>query len=518
MIKDILNKKLIVLLLGAGLTLTSCFEDDSKEGQPISDITIADFDQSTYTIVSYTGQKLEIDPSIETGYPESDLEYLWTIVPVQSSSSLTEYEQPTEISTEKNLSYEVKLAADTYTICLKVSAKSNGYAVTKTAKLIATTQFSQGFYILKETTDGNSDLDLLLKDGTFSENLLAQSQEEGAMKGAPVNLTIAYSHNYINTETNKISGANLICVATDQRKISAFRSTDLKEIYNQDNMFYGTFGDDEIPYGIQTGMFDTHYFSNKGVCSVIMNAFNGKYYSGKYGTSPVETGGSTYIVYNDMNTCYWDQDGHNFYQVDYNGGITLITESDGTELKLSNYDCVGAGSNTYAGALFILQDKTTKERVVYELDAYSATFTAKYAVDSSKHIAKSDIVRVNAQQGYYIYSVDDNKLYGYDWTSGDEKEMALQGIGNGETINYVSNQYIAPGKFGSMSDEFDYLVIGTKSGSNEYHLYFYNMVGGQPDGQPILKASGTGRVNNVRFITPKFTSMDAMYGNWVTVD
>jgi len=517
MIKDILNKKLIVLLMGAGLTLTSCFDDDSKEGQPISDITIADFEESTYTKVSYIGETLEISPSIDTEYPESDLEYLWTIVPVQASNS-SKYEQPTEISTEKNLKYEVNLSPKTYTIRLQVSSKSNGYAVNKTTKLVATTQFSHGFYLLKETTDGNSELDLLLQDGSFSENLLSKFREGGAIKGTPRNLTIGYSHYYIDDETNEIDHSNLIYVITNDRKISAFRADDLKEIYTQDkNMFYGTFGADEEPYAVQTGYFMTHYFSNKGVTSCYTN-FASPYssYSGKYGLPETETGGSVYMTRNSYNIDFWDADNHCLYACDYNGGISLITEQDGTELELSNYDCIAAGSNVNTEALFILQDKDTKERVVYEIHA-RGYFSKKYTIDASKHIATSDIVRVNARQGYYLYSVDDNKLYGYDWTSGNEIEMTLQGIGSGETINYISNQHIGPGYFGSMNDDFDYLAIGTQSG-NTYHLYFYEMVGGQPAGEPVLKASGTGRINNVRFVTTSITSDDATYGHWVLTD
>ncbi len=526
MLKDILNKKLIVLLMGAGLTLTSCFDDDSKDGQPVSDITIADFEESTYTKVSYMGQKLEINPSIETEYPESDLEYLWTIVPVQDSYSTSVFEQPVEISTEKNLSYEVSIAPKDYTVCLKVSSKSNGYAVTKTATLTATTLFSQGFYILKETADGNSELDMLLSDGSHSENLLSQTREDGAMEGKPMNLTVAYSHNYINTETNKTSGANIICVVTDKRNISAFRSTDLKEVFNQDNMFYYTFADDEIPYGIQNDMNSTHYFSNKGAASVYSNASSSRF-SGKYGTSPTETGGSTYIalgkvgsyIKTNQSVFYWDQDGHSIYNVDFNGDIKLATKTDGTLLPLDDYDCVMAGYNTNSGStLFVFQNKDTKDRVVYELNG-NATLKATYPIDASKHIAKSDIVRLNSQQAYYMYSVDDNKLYGYDWTTGNEIEMPLQGIGSGETINYVSNQFINPGAFGSMRDKFDQLVIGTTSGNNDYHLYFYNMVGGQPDGDPVLTTSGTGRVNNIRYITPNYVAYSTgMMGNWVTSD
>ncbi len=502
MIKKIFNIKLLVLLLGVSLTFTSCFKDDSVEGTPVSDITIADFETS-YTKVSYVGEVLTINPEIETGYADSDLEYRWTIVPVQNSNPKT-YTQPTEISTEKNLNYEVNIAPDDYTVRLQVSSKSNSYSVSQTTTLVVTTEFSRGFYILKENAEGNSELDMLTTEGVLSENLLSHTREGGALKGAPLMLSAIYGQNYIEEGSTSTGKVNMICVTTKDKEIATFRSTDMKEIYNRSNMRYSSFDDDEVPYCLQTGMYMSHLFTSKGVTST----YNSKGYSGKFGMADTETDCSIYMVRTGYNICYWDQTGHNIYMCDFNGGISLVKETDGTGLQLADYNCVGSGAHRTGGVFFIMEKEDTKERVAYNLTR-NGTLSATYAIDASKHIAKSSFVRVNALQGYYMYGVDGNKLYGYDWTSGNEIEMNLQGIGSGETITYVSNQYLNPSPISSGSEKLDYLAVGTQSG-NQYHIYFYKMVGGIPDGEPVLKALGTGTLHSVRFITPKFSSSDFM--------
>ena len=47
----------------------------------------------------------------------------------------------------------------------EATATANGYAATAEMKLSVSTTFSQGFYILKETADGNTELDVYTQKG-----------------------------------------------------------------------------------------------------------------------------------------------------------------------------------------------------------------------------------------------------------------------------------------------------------------------------------------------------------------
>ncbi len=481
-------------------TFTACFEDDSSDGIILPELTIEEF-EGPVSKVSFTGQRLEINPEIKTSYVENELEYLWTAVLEQKTTSGVEYVQPKEIGTEKNLSYEVNLAPGTYVIKLDVISKDNGYSVSQTVELQVETEFSQGFYILKETPEGKSDLDLMLGDGSFSQNLLTGVREEGAMGGAPLNLSMAYGHCYVDTESNKMTTGNMICVTTQTGELGLFKALDLKQTFNRSTILYGEMEADEEPYAIQAGMFMLHYFSNKGVRSCtggMMAAYEPA--TGKYGLPELATGGSIYMTGDGQYITYWDEDNRQIYNCDYNGGVSLVTDKDGKEVDLSMYDCLNAGTGI-KGMMYLLQNRTTGERVLYELSK-RRTLDVSYPVKPS-HLVNGTLACINRNQTTVWYCIDDNKLYSYDWLVGSEMELPLTGIGSDETIHYLSNQFM-----GANGSEFDYLVVGTTTGTG-YNLYFYEMVGGIPDGEPKYKVSGAGKVCKVRYLSSTFDPMFA---------
>ena len=114
-----------------------------------------------YSNNSYNGEVLEIDPVITSNYTDLTYEwYMWSIDKEgEGSSNWDENEEPYKaelISTDKKLSYPVECPIGLYTLMLKVTSSSNGYFAMATTRFDAQTVFTRGFYILKETKDGNS--------------------------------------------------------------------------------------------------------------------------------------------------------------------------------------------------------------------------------------------------------------------------------------------------------------------------------------------------------------------------
>ena len=83
-----------------------------------------------------------------------------------------------------------------------------------------------------------------------------------------------------------------------------------------------------------------------------------------------------------------------------------------------------------------------------------------------------------------------------------EIEIKPEGIGSGENIVFVANQFWNAS--GSSDDKFNYLIVGTQSGDN-YKLYFYNINGGAPDGKPLMTKEGKGKVKCIRFLNTKYS-------------
>lgn len=495
-----MRKELMTMIMGACL-LSACFSDDSSVGGYIEEIVIDDFGELA-PVVSYSGKKLEVTPAIESGYPE--LAYKWSIVPEQDSNG--DLIQPEVIGEERNLSYEVNLAPGEYILKLEVTAIENGYTVSRTADVLVTTQFSQGFYILKETDDGNTDVDLWQEDGMLNENLLSKVRDGGPMQGKPRNLSIAYNHWYIDTDDNCMKYDHLLSVISQSGDINMFRTTDLKRVFDRTNLLYGEMEADEQPYAVVHGVWSVYYLSNRGMRSNYAGDMgDSSKGSGKYGIPGMATGGSVHLAWGDSN-CYhivwWDESGSRFYLVDYNGGVTEATDAEGIPVDMSAYECVAAGTSYVSGGVscFVMQDKETKARAVYTVGS-DGVVSELSAVSPSSCLAKAELISVNGPDATWIYCVDGNKLYGYDWNTGEEVSMPLSGIPADETIQYVSNQYM--GMYGMMWN-MDYLIVGTSKGGSDYHLYFYNMLGGLPDGQPEKSVSGTGKVKSVRYASQSF--------------
>ena len=80
--------------------------------------------------------------------------------------------------------------------------------------------------------------------------------------------------------------------------------------------------------------------------------------------------------------------------------------------------------------------------------------------------------------------MDAGHLYAMNFNDENMNEIEIkpEGIGSGENIVFVANQFWNAS--GSSDDKFNYLIVGTQSGDN-YKLYFYNINGGAPDGKPL---------------------------------
>ena len=75
--------------------------------------------------------------------------------------------------------------------------------------------------------------------------------------------------------------------------------------------------------------------------------------------------------------------------------------------------------------------------------------------------------------------IDGNKLYSYDLNGiVAEKELPLAGLAADETVTYIANRFL------KANDSWDRLFVGTQKG-NTYKIYIYDVVGGEPVGQPV---------------------------------
>lgn len=494
-----MKRKIGYIFIALMLGMTACFDDDSSLGTiNVSDIEISALKDTT--MVSFMGNILAITPEITTTYEESTLSYAWYLFDNAENNSENGYRE-NKIAETKDLAYEVNLASGDYTVIFEVTATENNYTQTASLSLHTVTSFSEGYYILKETSDGNTDVDVYGINGLSEDVILGLYGE--AVQGRPTNISVTYNSSYIDEETQEMASTNMVHVFTDANKYQGFRTEDMAKIFDETTVRFDGLAENEIPYTAVRAYMMNFFLTSEGLYAV--NGGDLEPSSGKVGLpSQGGSGASKFII--PTNTMidafyYWNDDAHTLYTTDMNAISVLPVDYDRSNVNEANLICLACGFNGNGAdetTGFVCEDQTTGERYLYLETNLTGIEIRK--LNPNLHIANGEIVAFNGVSGTYIYSVDDNQVFAYNWNEDSEIPVSLPGFSNSETITYLSNQFWHEGLFGDASRNFDDLIVATQNG-NDYKIYLYRtLVGGVPDRneQPII-IEGSGKVKSVRF-------------------
>lgn len=517
-------KKTILYSVALALAtmLTGCFDDDSQmASDTIRQTTISGIEES-YVKTAYVGEHLVINPEVTASYADDQMTYTWLLLNEDTGTKDDEGNevQPTVIGNTRNLDYEVQLPPGSYQVRFLATAKDNGYTAQAMTKLSVRTLFSQGFYILKETTDGKTEIDLLTLDGQKGNNQM--TQVNGApMDGRPVSLYPNYNMYYINPDNDQMEATNSVTITTDKLKVGVFRSSDFKPVITRDNLMYDKMDANEKVYGTFSTAFGyTVLLTSTGLYKTSAKAAYQSPSTGQFGLPISECGGSPYFFSDCKHAgggALWDERSHSLTAFDYNFGASPLLYADLTGMEdtqnLSTFDCLHCGFSSLAGTAtgtFILEDKTSGKRYLYLISSsfFGSSLEKRVEIPAGSHAAKATAFSTNSRSASYIYCVDGGKVYALIFNSDDLSEIALKfdGIGEGEQVSYVANQYWSP--MLSTGDTFDYLVVATQK-SGQYKLHFYNMNGGAPVGSPVLSTEGEGTVRKVRYLNEAYDFNDS---------
>lgn len=480
-------KKYFILVLVYCLSLlTACFKDDTvvaTDESMISDITITGLKDTTVTAFSTV---LELEPEV-VGYTEDELSYAWYVyggeLPVEGGY------RTVKIADTKKLSYLVDLKQGSYTLVFEATHKGNGYTMLAEMDLKVSTAFSQGFYILKETENGDCELDLYNRDNGECMSNILEATQGAALTGAPRELGVLYGKAYVDPETAEAGGANLLFVASGDNEMACFRTEDMMKVFDRSSILFGEMTADEIPYCMASIARLNLLFSNKGVrgdtptgSSFVEGA------TGKLGY-PKGDGASLFIQACDGGMLYWDENAH---RLRYYAGSVEEVEYFGDEINWDEVFPVATGWNHQAGVntmWYVFEDQDGQRYLVFVDTTHAVTEVRR--LDPASHIAQADVIAGNALTSYSIYVEHDNQLWIYSLEDGMEVALNPTGLPAGQ-ITYLSDLYF--------SSLFDYLLIGVQNG-NEYALCMYQIKGGQTLGGPEHLVEGEGKLKKVRYIS-----------------
>jgi len=482
--------------------MSSCFEDDTTLGTvKVGDIEIGELDDES--VMLFVGKHVQRTPEVKHGYPEDEMSYAWYLLSEKEAAGHN-YREAKRVANTKELDlavddHEWNLMPGQYTLVFEAKA-ANSYTQTATMTLTASTEFSEGFYILKETADGNSALDLITA-GQYFPNLTT-------LPGKPLNLAVIYDHGHIN-ENDELEQSDMVHVFTE-RDYRAFRTTDMQESFNRETLKFEPVEEDELPYGMTTTASGNICFSNKGYYE-----FESGQNTGQLGLTAADgdVKGVQALVAGSYYGClvFWD-----------NRTKMLCTTAEDIAacpppagFENADWEYLASGTSCAASAdvaWFLCEDKNSGKRLLFQMKAEQAFpgywfFGANISeptvriVEADQHLAKSQVMTGVGLGTAGIYVVDGGKIYLYNLESGEEIPVPLEGM-EGE-ITYISNNFLnlvdVTGE--QMPGCFNYLLVATRNGEG-YNLYIFDeLVSGIPSQTTPtdVKTGENGVVKHVRY-------------------
>lgn len=489
------------------LLFAGCFDDQGNYSYTkIPDIEVEGIDVEK----GYRYNRLDmlnIPVTVKTAYDEADLAYTWSIYGGSGETAVD-----TVISREKNLDYCIKEAEGDYALVLKVQYTGNQYAVYTSAKLQVETAFSRGLYVLKNTADGNTELDFCSQDTVVTHNLLEGTLGHSLAGRAQV-LAQMLNYPYIDPATNRKTAGAALGITTE-KDVCLLLAKDMSLIHDGSTLFFGEERTGK-PGRFFRSMTCECYLSEEGVYAIdaysLMDEYEIGLGSGCFSFPSTIAGGSKWLASDGTNFMYWDEVNRRFLRVNYNGEVSDFKDENAM-YKPNHMD----GELLYMGACHYNENEkcyavfeTASGRMLYQMELTTGSNPIDqqetYTVDAALKFNRATCYAVCAYSAPVLFYVADGALYSYAFETRTETPVTLEGLPVGETINFVSDRFW--GGYGDSRYHFNYLVVGTTNGSGNYTLSFYEMVGGVPQTKPAIQFSGTGEVVDVQYMAPVSASM-----------
>lgn len=495
-----MKKCILPLCLCLMACFSACFDDDSTvatEAKRPHEIKVEGLPQKDTSVVAFS-TTLELTPTVQ-GYSDDELAFHWYIYGGQFGEK-SEYRKNV-IGEEKKLSYPVELKIGRYSVICEATHKATGYFGLVEFSLNVTSAYSDGFYALKETADGNSDLDFYNYQEKETMNDLLQRKYGAPLSGKPRGMNAVYRKVHIDQTTLLSTYATGLFVAHGKNDFALYNTVDMSLMFDRSSLYFSTMEEDEIPYAMATGE-NNYYFSNKGIT---FEGLGGGFFSSEYATGKLAAaegaGGSSIVqAFNGRELSYWSEserclmrtDG---YPIEYKDGYT------GIQIPFEQATAIASGWNWNAGenTIWYLFDVENDGRYLALLQK-GAIIEVRH-LDNTLSLAQAEIIAGQGLQGSFIYSIKDNQLYRYSMIEQGETALNMPSLPAG-SVAYMANLFY--------ESNFDYLVVGVQNG-NAYSVAMYKIEGGRLTEAPKHTFTGTGTLKKICYAIPMDSDMPNFY-------
>ena len=518
----------LMTVLVVGLLFSACYDKENTIRR-LPDLVIGNVASGSVK----TGEPIEITPTCTMGGEEVECTYNW----YRYHGSLAEL-----ISEEASLEWRVDTIGS---VTLQVEAT---HVETGIQSLLSFTytigpRIDRGWLILKETSDGNTDMDVSLvqANGTeFATDVLSLALGQ-PMRGRPVSVLSTDNYMWYNPETGSAENYQVCLTPVSEKEILMYRVADEKVLVRNEDLFF------EVP-DFASGSIEAYmklsnnaslihdgraHLMQQGTAA-FMPALLGNYhlapYQVCYGYS------NPMLVYDELNS--------SFGLLQSSSNMSTVMEikyfdnayRDLDELRISpsgmNADLIYMGQTdgsidpehltNYGTAYALMQKKDDRDNLLlYGLTSYE-WYTGAYSpirfartipVSRCEAFATADFYTMH-QTRNQIYFIKDNQLSYYD-IDDDTFVMNIHTFeGEVTYCKYIANNYDynESSWSGPLYDSrFDRLLVATSSGTG-YTIHSFNwFVNGGLTLVPDLEMRGEGKVRFMLWYTSNWRLFNNIY-------
>lgn len=524
------NSIYALISLVAGLWLTVACYDKENTIHRIPDLMIGGIAGGSVK----AGEILELTPVCTIGDEEVECSYKWYL-----------YHDtiPELISEESTLQYRVDTIGN-LTFNVEATHLETGIQSVLTFYYTIVPRINRGWMILKETADGNTDMDLqLLQSGDtieFVEDQLTLALGE-PMRGRPVSLLWAYqSYKWTNEETGTGESNQTCIVPVSQKDILMYRVDDERVLATSEELFYEVpdFSESNIEAFMWQSstcglIYDGQACLMKMNTSAFMPPLMGDYHLAPYlvcwGYS------NRFVVYDEKSCSFGVLNPSNTYATTMEIKYFPDTYRDTDDVRVSsnnmNADLLYFGQNDVSrdpeypsnnGTLYaLMQKKDDSENLwLYGLNSREVStatfgpvrFVREIPISRCPEFADADFYTIH-QTRNIIYFIKDNVLSCYD-IDNDSFVLNLHTFSGEVTYcKFIDNTYDfnEASWMGDLYDyRFTYLVVATASGA-EYSVNFFDVVLDNLTLLPEKTITGTGKVRFMCWYSPSWNIQNDVY-------
>jgi hypothetical protein len=488
--------------------VTSCFKDKSNyDYLPAEKINVIGVNTS-YDRISQV-DSIVITPTVTSTDATAEFSYFWGIYETNVQGTAPKVDT---ICKTKDLHYFVKQPAKAWVLVYGAKNKNTGYMTITTTTLNVITQFTRGWYVLKD--DGSkTDMDQFLTPvsiipTTKMENvfsLLNGKKLDGKAK------LMNFESTYKSMVTGTLGNTRAMFIATD-KDASIINTNTMIEIKNFNGCFYGPpavkapnsmfvgsmadfFINDGQLYSIYTMSSNTGVFGNRQM----KDAINTPYHLSDY-----------YWANPNYDPILFDETSSSFISAGGSGSIlNTITDKTGTAMKAinNNKTLLFMGAKSSSALVALLQDKTNTSLKI--LSQITPTVSAFMMVNdtllpTSKLYSATKYTCNYVDEGMFYFVVGGNQVWSRNLVNKAEQLQYTAPVG--ETITFIRHKkYTVASPATEVPYNFNYIMVGTTTGTT-YNVRMFTKTAGNLATTPAFTLTGTGNVGDVFYLSPSVGS------------